>query len=467
MTSTNIVPTNDNRFEKMVSFLKSRTFSFGLGYVSFLGGRLLRDLLLARILGAHSFGSWAALNILRQYGNYSDLGLMNGLSRELPRARKDENEASELAGHAVIGTFVGTLAAVVWVLFVQPGGFSTASIGWTTLTLMLTFICFEKIYKFYNAVLLGLDRVRHAGLWLTCLSLLDLLLAITGAYFYGIEGLMMGTVVAMTVTALAMALNQPLKVKFNFSLAKFKILLFSSLLLMCFGLLNVALHNFDRTLYLFLSGGPDPILGSYHVASLYALSVSVIPFVLCSVVNPRLYALKEDDNSEFLETISRVGLWSTVIASVVAASTFLFGPIILKLIFPNQEHSVAISPFLILGELFFAASMIMDTVLIVKNKGIRILISKALVMLFVMGAAIVYFKFFNQLTSVHLARGLSVFMMLAQVGSFLVTYLFCLHSLDNGFKLKTFFKTGTTVLFLAATVVLFFASMKIFVLWKI
>ncbi|MEK6628240.1 MAG: oligosaccharide flippase family protein, partial [Bdellovibrionota bacterium] len=311
--------------ERLKLFITGKTMSFGVGYVAFLGGRLLRDLLLARILGAGSFGAWAALNILRQYGNYSDAGLMNGLARELPKIKDDKAQASELSGLAVFGTIIGTAFVLLWVLLIKPEGFKTDDISWIALSLMILFICFEKSYKYFNALLLGFDQVKAAGLWLACLSILDLILAITGAYFWGVEGLLSGTVLAIFITAVAMNYNKPVSIKFKYSFVTLKNLLLSSILLMCFGLLNIALHNFDRTVFLFLNG-PDEILGSYHAASLFALAVSIIPFILCTVVNPYIYSLKSDSDSEFIKIVNSTGLISCIVASAGALLAFSISP---------------------------------------------------------------------------------------------------------------------------------------------
>lgn len=462
MSSSNSDFSSFNLKQKIKLFFTGRTFSFGIGYVCFLGGRLLRDLLLARFLGAGAFGSWAALNILRQYGNYSDVGLFNGLARELPKLTEKQHEASEMAGNAVIGTFVGTFLVLLWVLLIEPEGFSTDTLGWFSVLMMILFICIEKFYKYFNALFLGMDQVKSAGLWLACLSLLDLILAAVGAYIAGIRGLLVGTVAAIAITSLAMGYYRPLKLRLTFSFAKFKHLLLSSLLLMCFGLLNIALHNFDRTLFLFING-PNEVLGSYHAASLMALSVSILPFIITSVVNPRIYGLSPDSDTEFNILLGSSGLLACILASAGGVFAYAISYFILTHFFPLQVQAPLIAPYLILGEVFFAAAMIPDSILLVKGKGTKVLILKAALMLVLMGLAVAYLYHKPEPSPELLALKLAKIMSVAQIGCFLISFVICIFSMKLN-KLNLRLLAWPTILTTTAAIIIFLSEYK--VLWK-
>ncbi|HEY1056338.1 MAG TPA: hypothetical protein VGE24_14425 [Emticicia sp.] len=443
--------------EKAIFYLKkpfvTNSFFFGIGHVGFLVARLMRDIFLAHTMGSHLFGSWAAFNILRQYGGYTDLGLFNGLTREIPRVRDNKTLLQEYVNIAAFGTFLATLGLIVWFILFEMESYVSPDTTRVSILLMLAFIAFEKIYKYFNSLFVGFADLKKAGIFLLILSAADLGLAIFGAVYGGLQGILVGTVAAIVLTSMVMYRFRPISVGWEFSRPSFKSLASSSLLLMCFGLLNVALKNLDRTSFIFLKGD-DVILGSHHAASLVAMSVSILPFIFVSVINPRIYAFRQEQNEEILDVIKKYGSVCCVIGCLLAIVVHFLGPWIGAVFFPKQEFISVILPYLLGVEVFIAASLVLDAVIVVKNRGSMILGYKALVLGLFMAGRVLYFYTQGIESSLVLATDLSKSLMCVHMLCFLGSLSYVLFLCRGHLGSKTLKILGVWPILLTLTVII-------------
>ncbi|MGZ3774634.1 MAG: lipopolysaccharide biosynthesis protein [Bdellovibrio sp.] len=417
-------------------FIRSNSFFFGIGHVGFLLGRLLRDVILARLVGSQMFGVWAAFNVLRQYGAYSDLGLFNGLSREIPRIKEDYTLTRRYCGIAAAGTFISTSLLVVWFYFFKSAEFVKDRYSHAMIVLMLVFVGAEKIYKYYHSVFLGFSEVKKAGFFLFFLSFLDVALAVGGAYLWGLFGVLVGTSLAVAITAGAMSFFSPVKVLISFSKPATKALISSSILLMCFGLMNVALKNMDRTIFVYLKGD-ESVLGAHHAASLVALSIGIVPFILISVINPKLYSLHADHNWQFIDILKKYGTICCASGCLVGLSVYALSPYVIDIVFPHQPLAKVIVPYLIVAEIFIAASLVLDAVIVVKNRGVFILLYKFAVLLTIMLGQVLYIKKGGEFgSSINLAVMLSRALMFVHLFCFLGSFVYLIFLIRKGTDLR-------------------------------
>lgn len=381
---------------------------------------------------AEQFGLWAALSIFRSYGSYSDAGLLNGLARQIPssRARAPE-EIPSLIGHALVGTIAGNILFVFFALGARYWDAELVGIPWIPIFAILGFVTLEKLYKLLTAVLLGENQVRRVALSMIVVSVLDVLLAVAGAYWWGVTGLLIGATLGVLVTSLSIAYLYPFRWSFSFSTKISRELISASAILLGFGLFNVAIHNVDRTLFLSFEG-VSATLGSYHAAAMLAMCVGIVPNILATVAGPTIYFLGSKSKDQLGVLIKRDTMVVVGFAISAAAFICLLAPYLAPMLFPKQEDMVRLVVPLAIAESAFGAAVLMDAATIASGKGARLLAAKWLLLGFGVLAFHIIWPSLDSLSPIDKARWMATSMMIVQLTSLVASVFFCFRTVLGG-----------------------------------
>jgi hypothetical protein len=352
---------------------RRETVEYGVGYFLFAAGRLLRDVAVARILGPAAFGVWSALLVYRQYTNYSDLGFTNGLGRILPKLLKDgkAREASRAMGAswvvAMAGTTVFALAMASWFL---PSFRSYSAVGLWGIATVTALMFIDKQYMYSCVVFRSTHRVGESGLWMGLLGLLELALGILLTRRFGLYGLFVSASLAALTTVACMYVRQPLRGNFGLDRTSFHALVIPSVTLMGLGLGNIAIHNVDRLLILW-AFGPGAKLGQYQLAASLSLVVSQLPYILLTVLVPKLFRFGRESRTNlrpyFLLPTAIVAILGVVVGSVAWISL----PAVLPWMLPKYSSAAPLVRLLLLGEVYFAIAMVPETVMVASDRGLQ------------------------------------------------------------------------------------------------
>lgn len=120
------------------------------------------------------------------------------------------------------------------------------------------------------------------------LGLVELALCLGLARLFGLYGLYLGLLAAIAITVAFMGTRQPLHGSFRIDKSALRALAVTSLVMMGYGLTNVALHNADRMAIL-LTRGAGAELGAYHLALTVSLAVNYVPYIILTVQIPRMF----------------------------------------------------------------------------------------------------------------------------------------------------------------------------------
>jgi O-antigen/teichoic acid export membrane protein len=355
---------------------RSQTVQYGAGYVMFAVGRVLRDLAVARILGPSRFGMWGALLVYRQYSNYTDFGFTNGLGRVLPRLLEEgkEPEARRAMGTAWLVAMAGTLLFALAVALKFLASFGSYSTVWLWGILTITVLMFiDKHYMYSSVVFRSRDRVGESGLWMGLLGGLELALGIWLTRRYGLYGLYVSVSLAQLSAVICMYVRQPSRGVFRPSLPSFRTLLIPSLTLMGLGLGNIAIHNADRVVLLW-ARGPGAELGEYQVAASISLVVSQLPYILLTVLVPKLFRFSSESTAKLRPYFLLPTTMIAIAGAAVGSLGYVVLPTLLGWLLPRYVLVASLAGILMLGEVCFAIAMVPETLLVAQDRGFQSLL---------------------------------------------------------------------------------------------
>lgn len=357
-----------------------QTVEYGLGYVLFAAGRLLRDLAVARILGPATFGIWGALLIYRQYSNYTDFGFTNGLGRVLPKLLADEKmtEARQAMSAGWVVAMAGTTAfALAVALRLLAGSHSYSAVALWGIVTVAALMFIDKHYMYSLVVFRSAHRVGESGLWMGLLGVLEFGLGVVLTRRFGLYGLYVSAFLAAATAVICMYFRQPLRWIFRPTKVSFRMLLTPSLTLMGMGLGQIAIHNVDRVVILWCRG-PGADLGQYQVAASISLVVSQLPNILATVMVPEMYRFGRESSAKLRRYLLLPTVLISMMASAVAVSGAIVLPDLIPRLLPKYQTAASLTSVLMWGEVCFAIAMVPDAVMVALDRGYQSLLVRCL-----------------------------------------------------------------------------------------
>jgi len=143
------------------------------------------------------------------------------------------------------------------------------------------------------------------------------------------------------------------------------------------GLGNIAIHNADRVVLLW-ARGPGAELGEYQVASSISLVVSQLPYILLTVLVPKLFRF----SSESTAKLRPYFLLPTAVIAIAGVAVGTLGyvvlPVLLSWLLPRYVLVASLAGILMLGEVCFAIAMVPETLLVALDRGFQSLLLRCI-----------------------------------------------------------------------------------------
>jgi O-antigen/teichoic acid export membrane protein len=251
--------------------------------------RLAGGLLVARVTRPETLGLFNGLSLVLGYVPFLQLGVINGLNRELPYyiGLDDKQKANTLAACAqawalIVGTVVGVvlLGVAIFQLF---KGRNEIAFGWLTQAWMAFQVIFTQLY------LLVIFRTGGKFSKLTTSNVIQAVssfLLIGVVWRYGFYGLCIRAVLVTLVALYTLWKWRPLKVKAAWDTGSFKHLLKIGAPIIAVGQVYAWWIVLDSTLVLKFKGVHG--LGLYAVAIMAGSVIELVPTSLSQICYPRM-----------------------------------------------------------------------------------------------------------------------------------------------------------------------------------
>lgn len=315
---------------------------------------LATGLIVARQLGPLVFGIWTALQVLLQYSQWTQLGVLNGLAREMPRQRGQGHPEAVQQIQNIGGSLALTTALVVAMLLLLA---SELNLGLDPLTVvglryLSALVVVRQAYNFLQTTYRShLEFTLISGLAVAN-SVAGVVVKIPSAILFGFHGFMIANI-AIPLGLIAFALyRKPLHFRLQWDLATSVSLLKVGFPIWLAGVVYTVFVTLDRTLIGLMLGVVQ--LGYYGLTSLLRNALAVLPIALSEVLYPRLSErYGEAGNDKALRNY--VVLPMTAMACIMPfflGVAYVMWPVIVTLALANYVPGIRATQIYILGFYF-------------------------------------------------------------------------------------------------------------------
>lgn len=328
---------------------------------------LLRGAILARLLGPAGIGTIATVGLVITYAQYSDLGIVNALTRMIPLSLGEGREED-----AERWALYGLVAKVAGGVTIGAGVVAYVFFRWDVLPPVLRFglltgsgvLLLQGLTTAQQVVLRARQRFARASTLVASTALLNLAAGIAGATIAGVTGVFVGHLAAFLVAcALGFALTgvprrQPL------ALDETRRLVGVGFPVTVLAFVNHNLIYLDQVVILtFLD---RTALGIYTIVLYAGAALFLLPTVVATTVSPRL--LRRYGETKELQSISEM-TWKPVrflslVLPVAVVAAAVVVPAAIEVLLP--EYVAAIQPLRIylVGMFFLGLNLgVSDTLL--------------------------------------------------------------------------------------------------------
>jgi len=361
--------------------LSSAVWMLGSSYCEMALG-LAQGIFVMRLIGPVGRGIMRMVDMAHKYLTHSHLGILHGVSKELPLAigRADTEDADSI--EAVGATFVtttGLLAGLGLFLFGWVSRYGSE----TKVALMVGggLLVTQQVYALYRCVLRAWGRFPLlAGAAITN-TVARFIFIILGAMLFRVTGAMLGWLLASVLAVLYFRLTSRfvVPISFNWSVAlrllrtglPIALIILSDTLLRTVDALVVgACYDVDKALR----------FGWYTVAMQVATYLYRIPEAGGFVIMPRIlesYAAN-GDAARVRRQIMLPTIASATVMPVAAGIAFIMLPPLIRTVIPRFEGAIFAAQVLSLGSVLLALPIAANGLLIALNREFVVVLNKGL-----------------------------------------------------------------------------------------
>jgi O-antigen/teichoic acid export membrane protein len=327
---------------------KREFLAFSASLLALQGSRFIVSLLAARDLGAITYGYWNVLALILLYGLYLQLGVLNGMGRDVPYYT-GRGEMERIQRIHATSWSVALVSSLIGAGAIMLGSFWFADLRLVLGLLGLTLIA-QMLFQYFQF------RLR-AELLFTTMSWLQGIAAITLPIWYimlrplGLAGFVIAQGLAMGVAVLFAARRIGFQPVLRIDLPEMRRLVLVGFPIMAAGILFSLLTTVDRWIILGFLGVEQ--LGYYTLSILCLSLISLFPQMIIAQMYPRLAKYYGETNSiaRLRQPLIRQGIYALLITVPVVLITFLALPAITTYLLPQYAAGVDPARLLLIGML--------------------------------------------------------------------------------------------------------------------
>lgn len=250
----------------------------------------LRGFLNASIVGPTMYGLWAALNIILSFGFYVHLGVLHGMSREIPYslgkgdAEKAEAVRANAFGFTLIASVIVAICIATVSLFFKKSMGTVEMLGILTVSLL---IIAQNAVNFYEMALSAVKRFSIIAITYGLFPMMCVILTMILVPKWNIYGIYTVAILGPLAMSLFFAFKTRYRPKIRFQTKEVFRLIKIGLPLMSLLLFPFILFVIDRMLIFKFLG--ITALGYYALSLLICKFLLYLPEVVGRVVEPRLF----------------------------------------------------------------------------------------------------------------------------------------------------------------------------------
>jgi O-antigen/teichoic acid export membrane protein len=343
-----------------------------------LGLSLIRNVVIARVLGPSDYGYWVIISLLLTYGDQIHLGLRHAGDRELPYQRGQSNSklaadmANVIFGSTLVFTSLGFIILCLYAIF-MPNQSIALRYG---VILAGGIICSDQINRFYLMILRTEKKFVLSSKIETGFELLRTALTCALVFFLQFNGAVIAfLVVSIATTVYLFRLNR------GSFIPRLDIILLRRLFSIGFflflnGLFYIFIISIDRVYTSFFLSKAE--LGTYGLAALVAQLPVNSSQAISAVLYPTLSEKfgQENDLSSLYPLFTKVVRAISYLAPFLIACILFLSEFFISWLLPLYSASIPTLVILTFGILFLVLTPIPMAMLMASGRNRSVLITQ-------------------------------------------------------------------------------------------
>jgi len=326
---------------------------------------MFANLVTIRWISPELMGIWNAYFIFITYIYLMQLGVINGLSRELPffLGKEKTNIAKGIAQTSLSVVSLNSLLTLIIGVFVALYLVYVRDVTNDVLYTIISVIILMTV-QFYTNYLFSTFRSNNSFknlsmiYFLLCVVILSSLLLVK---FYGYFGHVFRVSMIAVTQLLLLHIFRPFKIAPKFKLKFFKLLISTGVPLFVFNYITLLANTFNRLVLLQL--GTSLQMGLYSPAIAINTVMRLIPVTLMQYIYPKMsfIAGKTESKSTIWKISLKVSFYMLAILTPVALIGYFILPYFINLLFPNYIEGLFAARLALIGGVFSGSSVVFTT----------------------------------------------------------------------------------------------------------
>lgn len=319
---------------------------------------IVAAVLMRRFLGPAQVGAWALMQLVLTYAEYSQLGTMNAIIREIPyfRGKGDEAKAESIKDtvftFSILSALLCSLTVLIYaVIFSRK---LSPEIFWglciTTLLILL-----QRMNGLLTTLIRSLKRFDIASRQLVYSALVNTALVAVLSYRFRFYGFMVAMCLSLLFNFVYLCSCQPLRFRPVLKFKELRSLIGYGFPFMLLTLMGTLFDTIDRVM---ISKFIDlEALGLYSIALMTSTYIYSIPNAVSVVLVPNLHEIygRNDDPNDLRNYLFKSDRAFTTLIPVFIALAWFVMPWVVRGLLPQFIAGIEPMHFLVLGVFFLAA----------------------------------------------------------------------------------------------------------------
>ncbi|XOV92285.1 MAG: oligosaccharide flippase family protein [Bacteroidota bacterium] len=351
-----------------------REFSYySFSTILYQASRVLVELAVARLLGPTLWGIWYLLNLIIAYRGIFELGVVNGLNREIPMSLGRNDGRDVLIKNVTLSSVILTTSLIGVLILFSSIFIRDVTIRGSLLLLIPLFASsqfFFLIQSCYKAYIL----FHRVSVQQILFSVTFPIITIPLAIFFDLYGFMIGYSISLTLSTGIVLILYPLKFRLEFNLPETRNLIRIGLPIMAVGIAYTFLNTIDRW---FVSGFLSiKELGYYSMAILVFGIMVLFSRIISQQIYPRMAMdwSKTLSKLELLKWVSKQTRYVSFLIIPLFIGVVTLFPLIIIYFLPDYSPGINALRIIAIGTLFLPFSSGWGEVLNIIDKQIYYLI---------------------------------------------------------------------------------------------
>ncbi len=318
---------------------------------------IVAAVVMRRFLGPAQVGVWALMQLVLTYADYSQLGTMNAIIREIPyyRGKGDEAKAESIKNtvftFSLLSALLCSLGVMVYAVVLKNS--LSVEIFWG-LCLTALLILLQRMNGLLTTLIRSLKRFDVASRQLVYSAIVNTTLVAVLSYRFRFYGFMAAMCLSFTFNFVYLCRRQSFQFRPVLELKELRSLISYGFPFMLMTLMGTLFDTIDRVMisrYIDLEA-----LGLYSIALMTSTYIYSIPNAVSVVLVPNLHEIygKNDDPNDLRNFLFKSDLAFTTLIPVFIGLAWFAMPLVVKVLLPQFIAGIEPMRFLVLGVFYLA-----------------------------------------------------------------------------------------------------------------